>query len=293
MGRKSFQRKKLRENAMASAPLSDPSARDLFAPDPGSGRKTLADRETAELVIGLVGPIGSGVSTAGGVIADVLETLFGYQTEHIDVSAVIEAAAPLVGDGLEEATTKAERIRALQRIGSRSRAALSESYLAQKVVERIALDREQGGWFEDTGFARPRRKVFIVDSLKHPAEIELLRDVYGDAFWLFGVFAPNDLRARRLRGKWGGGVDIPLIMRIDEAEGVEHGQKVRETMERADFFLRNDETLEDLRRVVLRFLDLIFAVGIGTPTRDEAAMYTAVSAATGSACLSRQVGAAI
>jgi deoxycytidylate deaminase len=47
----------------------------------------------------------------------------------------------------------------------------------------------------------------------------------------------------------------------------------------------------DLR--VERFLDLILGTKIITPTSDESAMYAAASAASGSACLSRQVGAAV
>ena len=62
----------------------------------------------------------------------------------------------------------------------------------------------------------------------------------------------------------------------------------------ADFFIRNDgDNDKNLRRTVDRFLDVMFAIGVQTPTKDESAMYGATSAAAKSACLSRQVGAVI
>lgn len=87
---------------------------------------------------------------------------------------------------------------------------------------------------------------------------------------------------------------IQKIFSVDEEEGVNYGQKVRDTIERSDFFVRNDgPNTDNLEIVIKRFVDITFDIGINTPTKDEAAMYTAVSAAASSACLSRQVGAAI
>ncbi|WP_175429979.1 deaminase [Azospirillum argentinense] len=87
---------------------------------------------------------------------------------------------------------------------------------------------------------------------------------------------------------------MKTLLSTDEEEGVEHGQKVRDTIEQADFFVRNDRENDDRLRVVLtRYLSILFGLGVQTPTQDETAMYTAASAAASSACLSRQVGAAI
>jgi deoxycytidylate deaminase len=84
------------------------------------------------------------------------------------------------------------------------------------------------------------------------------------------------------------------IFKRDEDEGVKSGQRVRDAMFLADFFIRNDgDNDKNLRRTVDRFLDVMFAIGVQTPTKDESAMYGATSAAAESACLSRQVGAVI
>ena len=57
----------------------------------------------------------------------------------------------------------------------------------------------------------------------------------------------------------------------------------------ADFFIRNDgDNDKNLRRTVERFLDVMFAIGVQTPTKDESAMYAATSGAAECACLSRK-----
>ncbi len=236
-----------------------------------------------ELVIGLVGPVGAGVSTTGRLIASILADRFGYETETIRVSDLIRDAAPLVGRATPGPDLTGDaRIAALQEVGSRLRGAFSDRYLAQKCVERIAAGRSGG------------RRAVLIDSLKNPAEVALLRQVYGDRFWLFGVFAPEEVRRQRLRADGADEAELPRIMQRDEAEGVGFGQRVRETIDLADFFLRNDaDTDGHLRRALQRYLEVLFGVAVHTPTLDETAMGTAWSAAAGSACLSRQVGAAI
>jgi deoxycytidylate deaminase len=65
-------------------------------------------------------------------------------------------------------------------------------------------------------------------------------------------------------------------------------------MQLSDFFVRNDgQNSERLERTIGRFLDVVFATAVITPSIDEASMFAAMSAAAGSACLSRQVGAVI
>lgn len=255
----------------------------------------LSERQTDELVIALVGPVGSGVSTSASILADKLANKFGYKVTRISVSTDILAKnAHVVGEVYDEAWSGSERVAALQRIGTSLRLKISNDYLAEKCVERIAIDRAKSGYHPDNKLPIPRRSVHIIDSLKHPGEYELLRDVYGDSFWLFGIFAPEEVRRGRLVAKGFDGEQIQTIFNVDEEEGVGHGQKVRDTIERSDFFIRNDgANTKKLERVIDRYLDLVFDIEVSTPTKDEAAMYTAVSAASSSACLSRQVGAAI
>jgi deoxycytidylate deaminase len=72
------------------------------------------------------------------------------------------------------------------------------------------------------------------------------------------------------------------------------GKKCGKTVEQADFFVRNDSDRQDeVDRSIRRFIDLILGVGVVTPTRQERGMAMASAASASSACLSRQVGAAV
>jgi deoxycytidylate deaminase len=71
------------------------------------------------------------------------------------------------------------------------------------------------------------------------------------------------------------------------------GQMTRKIFVESDLFICNDQKLEELRRKVSRYIQLLFDSQIHTPTRAESAMYEANSVAPKSACMSRQVGAAI
>ena len=121
-----------------------------------------------------------------------------------------------------------------------------------------------------------------------------LRDVYGETFWLIGVFAPEMVRKQRLLSE---GHDSPYIEKIfqrDQDEGLPFGQRVRATMQLSDFFIRNDRSNDArLANTITRFLEILFGVVIHIPTIDESSMNAASAAAGGSACLSRQVGAVV
>jgi dephospho-CoA kinase len=203
----------------------------------------LADRQTDELVIAFVGPVGSGVSKSVEILYKKLSKTFDYDVDIISVSKdIIAKSANIVGEECDPNSMGSERVSVLQKIGSKLRSSFSNDYLAEKCVEKIAIDHAHKGYREISGnrIPLPRRKAYIIDSLKHPGEYELLRDVYGDSLWLFGIFAPEDVRRDRLISKGFNGEQIQSIFNIDEEEGVKHGQKVRDTIEMSDFFIRND-----------------------------------------------------
>jgi len=80
----------------------------------------------------------------------------------------------------------------------------------------------------------------------------------------------------------------------DSGEEIDHGQTVRDTFPDADFFLRIDSNTDtQIKSRVERFLHLILGTRVITPSSSETAMYLAASASGNSACLSRQVGAAL
>jgi deoxycytidylate deaminase len=83
-------------------------------------------------------------------------------------------------------------------------------------------------------------------------------------------------------------------MKKDQEDDEAFGQQVSKTAHRADYFIRNHlDARDNLQRSVDRFLEVVFGVGLHTPTFEEQGMMRAASAAVQSACLSRQVGAAV
>lgn len=256
---------------------------------------------TEELVIGVVGAIGSGISRTAKKIENILKTEYNYSVEIIKASDIIRANAKKISYP-EPSKLGTARIHDLQVIGTELRRKFGENYIVARAIEKIAARRDITGAFDESALQRqPKRlrRATIIDSLKHQEETRLLRDVYGDIYWQFAVFAPRSIRADRLRKDTNiEENDLDDILERDKDDKEEkYGQKVGKTAHLSDFFIRNDEKDEGdssrLTKAVRRYLEIVFNISIHTPTADEAGMYEALSAAKKSACLSRQVGAAL
>lgn len=276
---------------------------DLPEPDPVAHNDTgripsPEERGTEELVIALVGPIGSGVSECAKIIQSQLQDVYGYQSEPIKkASALIERYAPKVGVTVDP-SRPFEKTEGLQTAGTKLREKFGPTIVVDLAIGEISAARPPrtsiSEGVETATPAQSRRHVTIIDAVKNPSEVRRLKAVYKSAFWLVGVFAPEEKRLRRLKDRFRRPEDRTKAMRIDEDEGNSNGQRVAKTMELADYFIRNSsDSVNDLSRSVERFLKIIFSIGVNTPTLDESSMYAATAAASRSACLSRQVGVVI
>lgn len=255
---------------------------------------TIAERRSQEVVVALIGPVASGVSTAARYVHDILSTDFGYNVcPIIKLSDFIRKEAHRVEKTNLSTEPLDKYITEMQSAGNRLREAFGGDYLAEKAVEQIYKFRQENGGISDTGILLPGRRAYVIDSLKNPEELELLRSIYRESLCVFGVFAPDDMRASRLKDKGIPKSAIKNIMDRDRGEIATFGQKTRKIFVDADFFVCNDRKEEELRSKISRFLSISFNTAIHTPTRAESAMYKASSAAANSACMSRQVGAAI
>lgn len=253
----------------------------------------LASTHTHELVIALCGPMGSPVHDVAEKIRQMLEELFAYgPCRIIRLSTFIEAHAGKAGRTI--GSRPDERRHDLISLGDEMRASFGGGVLAELAVHEIRVDREAAGRHTATGQFLPRRVCHIIDSIKNQDELDLLRTVYREALYVVGVFAPLGQREERLRAQGLDSPQIATLMDRDSGEELAGGQTVAETFPQCDFFLRMDSNTEtQLRSRVERFLHLILGTQVITPTRAESAMYAAASAAGNSACLSRQVGAAV
>lgn len=279
------------------------------------GYKNLQDRQTPELIFALVEPIGGGATQAQASLKRILEgPKFKYQVHEVPMSKLLEEEAavlhlkepalhPLLNELGPSISDQAKRINKLQQLGNELRKEKSYDYLAKKAIQRISDYREENDGFEkaDENTAPVPTKLrvaHIIKSIKHKDELKLLKAVYGNLLILIGVSgnyeqhvfnycSSTDVGPQQQRIE----KEYQALSKIDQYEGIDHGQQVRKIFYKADLFLKSDEG--SMERELISFLDLLFGMKIGSPTKDERMMFEAYAASLRSTCLSRQVGAAI
>ena len=244
---------------------------------------------TSELVIGLVGAVGTELRKVIDILSQRL-TVFNYVPKEIGVSkCVIPLAVALPEDFSPQG--EYAHISTLMNAGDKAREQSGDnSILALGIAATIAVDRPQS---DDQPDHRPRH-AYIVSSLKHPAEVRRLREIYPEAFYLIGVHADAKRRhhylteEKRLKPE-----EAEALIQRDEDEHLPYGQKTTDTFHMSDFFVQLTENQDQLKYSLWRILDILFGHPYATPTFDEYAMFMAFAASLRSADLSRQVGAVV
>lgn len=265
-----------------------------------------------ELIFAVVGPLGSGTSEVAEALREFLKKQ-GYRTEILKARQVIKEWAAANGEkaSLGKGLSETE---ALQNLGDAMRERTKDhAAVALALVEKIRASRaEQKGETLQAGRAvEPdgSKRAFILDSLRNPGEVGLLRNLYQEAFCLIGIVCEEETRRSRLREKFrdAGGDAIDELMHRDEKADQKHGQQVADTFHLSDFFIDNTPSrflsgvgqhkranpkwmvIEELGRLV----DILTHTKVVRPRLNETAMFHAYGARMQSACLSRQVGAAL
>ncbi len=256
-------------------------------------KSQIRESHTSELVIALCGPIGSPIHKVAAAIKKLLDNDFAYdRCEILKLSEIIEQHSDK--SIKKDAFSKFDRTKALIEEGDKLRSNYGSSVLAELAVSKISLDRQKTKAKAKTERFAPHRVCHIIDSIKNQEELEILKLVYRDMLYFVGVFSPLPARVRALDRGGMKQAEIYELIDQDSGEEFDHGQTVRDTFPQADFFLRiENDTDTQIESRVERFLHLILGSRIMTPTNSETAMYQAASAAGNSACLSRQVGAAL
>lgn len=262
--------------------------------DNRDAKDVISETHTAELVIALCGPIGTPLHDVADTLKELLEIEYKYDfVTKIRLSEFITDHASRAGNPIPE-KPESKKINGQIDRGDELRKQHGRSILAELAVAKISVDRHKFKNQAQSERHLPRRICHIIDSIKNEEELNLLRLVYQDMVYAIGVYAPLSARESNLtkRGLLPG--EVYQLIDRDSGEEIGEGQTVRNTFPRCDFFLRLDSgTDTQLKLRVKRFLNLILGYGVVTPTPHESAMYAAASAAVNSACLSRQVGAAI
>lgn len=246
----------------------------------------------SELVIGLVGAVGTELNKAVEIIKDRLKS-YNYKVHEIRISKDI--ISDIIDVGLPPTCTdEFKRINTLMDAGDEAR---------QKSGDNSILALGTAAWIQylgkkpegDITIRDPRpRNAYIINSLKHPEEVLQLRRIYPLGFYLLGVYAKETRRHNYLvKDRQISEANAKLLMDRDKDEKLPYGQCVTETFHMSDFFVHLGDSQDQLKKSLWRFFDILFGHPYKTPTFDEYAMFQAHVAALRSASLSRQVGAVI
>lgn len=282
------------------------------AVEPTAKEKVLGNAAN-EFIFAVVGGVGSGTTEIAKQLRALLRqpNLEGgpVDAEIIKARDVIESWAKSHGKFVPTDRADVNTTISLQDLGDEMRAT-TEDYgavaegIARKIRDTRADKIKAVPGLRERVTPNGDPRAYIVDSIRHPAEVELLRHIYQDAFVLIGVVCDEKVRLSRLTEKYGNaGKDAALkLMQRDSKSGKKNGQRVSDAFHLSDFFIDNSEPRtidghgnEDWRvgEHLSRLVKIVTHSEVVRPTTPETAMHTAHSAAMRSACLSRQVGAAL
>jgi cytidine deaminase len=252
-----------------------------------------------ELVFGFVCPIGADRERALDLFASGLEEA-GYNSQIVRVSAMLEEYAdpkdlldPLrrkealmnIGDSMREQWYSGDRdhrlkgdavaLRSLIEIRKKRDSLMDELEIRMGTVDNVA---------------------YIIDSLKHPDELETLRTVYGPMFYAIGLYSPKQRRLKDLMTNAeaeGEGDFADLLIERDLHATSDFGQHVEDAFHECDFILKATEDDDAVSHDVKRFVRMVFGDPQYTPTKEEVGMFLATALQARSGSLARQVGSAI
>lgn len=159
----------------------------------------------------------------------------------------------------------------------------------------IRAERGPGGLAEVLAAKLLPDRNYVIDSVRHPAEVEVLRQK-ATHFQLLWVDAPAEVRLERMRARGRAG-DARTIEQLRALEDRELGsddpaaQQLLAVRDMADFRLENAGSLEELRAKVQAILEESFF--FERPSWDEYFMSIARVVATRSNCVKRKVASVI
>lgn len=264
-----------------------------------------------ELFFAVVGPVGAGGSRVVNSLKRSGEEA-GYQCEIIKASDLIKGwtAENRPSETIPSSKTLSV-VEQMQDLGDEMRRR-DTAAVARDVMREIAKKRADAQKVKyirgEAVIPNDVKRIYLIDSIRHPAEVNVLRRTYGNSFALVAVVCEENERKRRILGKY---FTIPESSKVENIKKVEefvkrdaddvtkkHGQHVTEAFHEADFFIDNtahdvndDQHLLDEK--CGRLIDIISHSKVVRPTIEETAMHHAHSARVRSACMSRQVGAAV
>ena len=233
------------------------------------------------IILGLTGPLGSGVTTVSEVLAS------SGRFHRVSVAALIKEKLRQdenvgVDDLLWDYKSITDWRKRLQDIGNEGR--------------RTSLHF----WVEKALAGAPADNDIVIDGIRNAGEVDWLRQNQSN-FFLAAVVAPDAMRWERVQNTYQ--KNLAVFERDDERDQDEEnsiGQQVEKCVLDADYVLRNDTKLEakaareaHLFERLKQSIDLFRGVPSRTATPDEVHMATAYAQSHMSRCLKRFVGSVI
>ncbi len=217
------------------------------------------------MYIGLTGYL----ATGKGVVADLLKKN-GFS--YISLSDVVREEA--TKENLEHTREN------LIKIGNQLRKKHGAHYFAQQVRKKIAQSSEQ---------------KWVIDGIRNPLEIKELEKL--NNFYLMGLSCNPETIVKRVLSRKRKGDSLTEDMIIEKLETEkgkgqpDDGQQVLRCIERSDYLIVNEGTVDELKSKVTHFLNLL--AGEERPNFDEIFMGLSYLWAERSTCLRRKVGSVI
>ncbi|HEU4852676.1 MAG TPA: anti-phage dCTP deaminase [Telluria sp.] len=241
-----------------------------------------SSHDASELVMGIIGPVGCNRQLVVQTIKD-LATHYSYRVIQVSLSKAAEPFVSVPPHNNDEYM----RVTNLMAAGNELRRRTGDKAIFAKFAAmQIGASRPQ---------TAERKIIYLIDSLKRPEEVEELRNIYGDGFFLFAIHSAEDARDKYLE-KHCHILDVSKRKRLidlDKDDRLGHGQATSDAFHLADFFVAENGSNEKIWNTMERFFDLIFGNPFLTPTFSEYAMFMAYVASMKSADMSRQVGAVL
>ncbi|VWX60068.1 conserved hypothetical protein [Burkholderiales bacterium 8X] len=207
------------------------------AQTPFDSESALVPRAYPELVFGLVGPVGVDLDPVVDALTKELKVA-QYRSQVIRLSDQIRQL--FKSDHSKDAED--QRITNLMNEGTRLREESGRGD-AVALLGVAEIRRIQDEVFE----GHPEKNAYILRSLKHPHEVQTLRQVYGKGFFLISLYSPRDVRvgamAERISkslcgASKGSRAKAEGIVERDELEeNTKLGQDVKDAFPLADLFV--------------------------------------------------------
>lgn len=241
-----------------------------------------------ELIVGLVGGLGTDFSK----VINELEMHFGSAGCRFKVLRLTDSLnLSKPGDFLDKLELKIQTIDSLrENIGHGVMAAYAVTWVFNERVQHLSKKKD------------PVPTIYIINSLKHPDEYELLRHIYRRNFVLLSIYEQKEERKENLKQEQLSSLQncLPLtkeyllkigeLMNSDEKDNERNsGRRTLDLYHKSHYFIHSDNLKDDIQR----FVEIIFNNPFITPTKEEAGMMYAYYSSLRSSDLSRQVGACI